>query len=140
MADEILGVGTQLSGTSLGAVLTVRDIEGPNEEADDIDVSSNADAVDTAGINFRRRFRPGMVDPGEIKFTAVFTSAGYAAARSAMRVLQAFSIVTSDEFEAATTLTTGEESYVKSVSASFPWEEEAVFEVVIKCSGEATFA
>lgn len=136
MADEVIGPGTQLSGTSLGAVLTLRDVEGPNEEADDIEVSSNVDAVVTAGINFRKRFRPGMVDPGEVKFTAVFTTAGYSAARSAIRTQQAFTIT----LENASTITLGDESYIKSVSPSYPWEEEAVYDVVIKASSEPTVA
>lgn len=135
MADEVLGVGTSFSGSALGEILTCRDIEGPNAEADDIDVSSNVDAVADAGINFHRRFRPGLVDGGEIKITAVFTAAGYASVLDNLRVQQAFTITSED----GSTLVTGLESYIKSVSAAFPYEEEATFEFTVKVSGESTF-
>jgi hypothetical protein len=135
MADEVIGVDTQLSGTALGSVLTVRDIEGPNEEADDIDISSNVDA--DAAFEYTRRYKKGMVNPGEITATCVFTEVGYAAARTALalRTGQAFTITA----EQGSTLVTGDTSYVKSVSASYPWEAEAVYDIAIKCSGKSTF-
>ena len=133
MADEIIGPGTSFSGTALGELVTVRDIEGPNEEADDIDVSSNLDA--DAAVKFKRRFRPGMVDPGEITLTCVMHAASYSACRDNKRVEQAFTITSED----GSTLVTTDESYIKSVSASYPWEEEAVFDVTIKVSGDSTY-
>lgn len=136
MADEVIGLGTTLSGGTLGAVLTLRDVEGPADEADDIDVSSNVDMV--AGTEFTSRFRKGRTNPGEITATAVFTDAGYAAAKAAQAARpgqDTYTITT----ETGSTLTTGDESYVKSVSPTFPWEGECVFDIVIKCSGKNTF-
>jgi hypothetical protein len=131
MADEVVGIGTTFAGTALTAILTVRDIEGPNEECDDVDVSSNIDATG----RHSRRFRPGFSDPGEIKVTVVFTKTAYAAALTNYRVQQAFTITAED----GSTIVTTAESYVKSISPSFPWEEEAVFDLVIKVSGDSTF-
>lgn len=133
MADEVIGVGTQFEGNALGQVLTLRDIDGPNEEADDIDVSSNVDAV--VATRFTRRYRPGMVDPGEIKLTAVYTAAGYNTVRDNLRVQQIFTITAED----GSTLATTNESYIKSVSPSYPWEAEAVYDVVIKVSSDSTY-
>lgn len=134
MANELLGLGTTLSGTTLGAVLNLRDVEGPDEEADDIDISSNTDA--TAANEFARRFKAGMVDGGEITFTCVHNSTGYTAARTSKRTAQTFTITLSN---GTSTFVTGDSSYIKSVSASYPWEEEAVFDVTIKVSGKCTF-
>lgn len=136
MADEVLGLGTHFEGASLGEVLTLRDLEGPNEEAEDIKVSSNIDAVADAGVNFSHRFRPGMTDPGEIKLTAVYTANGYNAARDGRRVQQVFTITAED----GSTLVTTDESYIKSVSPSYPWEGEAVFDIVVKVSGDSEFS
>lgn len=131
MADEVLGVDTQFEGSALGDVLTCRDIEGPNEEADDVEVTSNVDATG----RHCRRYKPGFVDPGEIKVTVVWTAAAYGAALSNLRVQQSFTITTAD----GSTLETTNESYIKSVSPTYPYEEEAVFDLVVKVSGESTF-
>lgn len=140
MADELV-LGASLSGSSLGEVLTVRDIEGPEEKYDDIDISSNVD-VDTS-TEFMRRFKKGVGNPGEITATVVFTVAGYAAARTANaeRTGQSFTIVAKDDAGAdACTFTTGDESYVNGVSPSYPWEAELVYDITIKCSGKSTFS
>src|SRR5262245_16331412 len=131
MAAEVVGIGTTFAGTALTGILTVRDIEGPNEECDDVDISSNIDATG----RHNRRFRPGFSDPGEIKVTVVFTRTAYAAALTNYRTPQKFTITAEDGSKIETTV----DSYVKSVSPSFPWEEEAVFDLVVKVSGDSTF-
>ena len=129
MANEILGIGTTLSGAGLGAVTGLRDVTAPNEECDDVDISSNDDA---AGRH-SRRFKAGMLDPGELSFSIVGKKTTIDAIQNKLRVDDTFTVTMID----GSTFTFA--GYIKSISPELPWEGESTVDVVAKVSGDVTF-
>jgi len=132
----IRGHGTKLylvSGTDTTAVADMRDIEGPEESVDDIDVSN------TDSPNRRREFLPGMVDGGEASGDFLFAASTYGDMKTLVGVTQAFRI----QFADHTVATSGSKldwvGYIKNLGPSAPYEDAVTASLTLKVSGEITF-
>lgn len=135
------GYGTifrKVSGTNSTTIAQIRDLEGPEGEADDIDISN----MDSA--NLTREFIKGFIDEGEVGFDAVYTKAQYAAARTMLIDTSTNNPIFEIELPDRTS-TSGTGSviafpgYMKRVGLASPFEGKIASDMGVKVAGAVTF-
>ncbi|MCE9553422.1 MAG: hypothetical protein K8T91_08615 [Planctomycetes bacterium] len=133
MAEE---TGTKGAGTTIGYVdgsdvvliAGVRDQNGPNSEADDIDMTSQDDVTD-----MHRVFEPGWADAGEYELDLLYKKTATAALYALFRVAKDWVVTYPDG-------STWEWSgYLKSIGNEAPYEEEITGTGTFKISGKPVF-
>lgn len=133
------GYGTKLrkvSGTNSTLIAQIRDISGPEAEADDIE-TSNMDSTSR-----RKEFIAGFVDEGEPTFDLVYAKATMTSLRTLLApdANESFEIELPDR-----TNTSGIGSiiaftgYVKKVGVESPHKDLVTCPVSLKVSGPITF-
>ncbi len=122
------GHGTTLSGSSLGTVGEVIDIDLGGIEATDIDLGS-MDSTDKY-----KDFISGMIDAGEISFNCIYDKTQASSLYGAVGTSDTFTVTFPDS---ATFVASG---YVKNVGTTIPFEDKIEQSVTIKISGKPTFS
>lgn len=127
-----IGYGSELRvkiGASFERVAEVHDIDGPNEEQNDVEVTN----LDSAGR--RREYIPGLTDPGMLTLETNFTKGEY----NRLRDLKDNATVTDWEYE----LTDGSllefQGYVKAVGLRMVVDDKITSPVTVKITGDVEF-
>ena len=123
------GFGTTFKGTTAGTVAQVRDIRGPNQTAEDVDISNNDS---TSGY---KEFVKGMIDGGEVTLDLVYKSAEGTRAET--------TLATTTEDAWTITLPEGSKwvfnGYVKGWTFDTPYKGEITCSLTLKVNGVPDF-
>jgi hypothetical protein len=123
----IKGFGSTLAGSSLGTVVEITTIGGPNIEVDDIELTH------MASPNGYKEFIGGLIDGGTIDLTINYTKAQITALSAALGVSDTITITLPD----TSTWVFG--GYVKSLGQETPMGDKISNSITIKASGKPTF-
>jgi len=123
------GFGTTFAGATAGAIGQIRDIRGPNQTADDVDISNSG------STSAFKEFVKGMIDGGEVTVDLVYVKATGTTLETAMarRTNENWTITFSDS---STIVASG---YLKAWSFDAPYKGEITCSLTIKFSGVPNF-
>ena len=122
-----IGHGTTLAGATAGAIGQLTNIGGPNEQVDDVDVTT------MASTNARREFIPGLINSGEVSADLIYDKTLYNTVQDALGgTPEVWTITLSD----GTTITFS--GYLKANGLAAPMEDKITQAIAIKASGELT--
>jgi hypothetical protein len=114
------------AGAVFAAVAQVRDIEGPGIEVDDVDASHRGSRL--------KKFQPGMIDNGEVKFDIVYDPALHSTLYGLIGTEKNWKLVMPDS-GAETWAFSG---YIKGWSKKAPLADALTADITVKVNGSIT--